>query len=178
MTTLETLAPYLPYNLPVEYTGHASHVFQCLLIGLNKSHARLKHLDTSITRVDYSSVAIEDVRPHLRSFADLCTPLANGMVPAKVLAAMMINPISGQSISRYELHKQTDGVVVYAYEPVPFQDDRVYAKAFITEADGLLVHGKRGECWDVDNLFNAIDYLRRNHFAVGLTADQYIRKGA
>ena len=171
MTTIEILAPYLPYDVEVETPSGRMKVFAMDKWSISATYSKG---GTTGFEVGYG-----EILPVLFGFADLCTPLADGTVPAVEVAKMMIRRVCcTQQISRYELHPQTDGVVVYAYEPVPFQDERIYAKAFITDSDGLLVHGKRSESWPVENLFKAIDYLRRNHFAVGLTAEQYIRKQA
>lgn len=114
---------------------------------------------------DYSITLVTPILRPLATLNGLLVPGTETPV-ASLLAELMIAPRSAQVISRYEVQPQTDGVVVYAYEPVPFQSERVYAKAFLTVSDGLLVQGRRSESWPVENQYQVIEYLRRYHFAL------------
>jgi len=158
MTTLSILAPLLPYTPEVEYTSGSGHVFRCLLIGLNKSHARVMHLDTSISRVQYQSVGIQDLTPVLCSFDQLCTPLEDGTVPAVEVARLL-----GREAER-------------EYDLVAGENTR--GKCIELHFDGSY-RGTLLEEWETTgqwSILKVADYLRSKQFAVGLSSEQYIRK--
>ena len=162
MTTLETLAPYLPYGIEVEACSPDG--FRALFTGIsdampNENPVHVRTVEDGFT--GNSCWPYEDVTPVLFGFADLCTPLADGTVPAVEVAKLNGRPpLLGEYDLRYNV--STRGEVIEVYINGAFR--------------GTLL-----EEWETTGKWatlKVVTYLRRNHFAVGLSADQYIRKGA
>jgi hypothetical protein len=121
---------------------------------------------------DFNVQSLTRCLPELRSLLTLATfvPASGERVAAIELAELLLNVRPPQQISRYEVKLQDqpgeEGVLVAAYEPVPFNEDRLYAKVVIDEVDGFRVLGRRSDTWPVDNLFRALEYLRQHHYAL------------
>ena len=94
-TTLEILAPYLPYGIEVAHAGWGRGVLSSIHAG--RPSAGTEHLGRLV--VDYKTehghanklLSPADVLPVLRSFADLCTPLEDGTVPAVEVAKLALS---------------------------------------------------------------------------------------
>lgn len=174
-TTLEILAPYLPYGIEVEYHGGGT---RHLLNGLNFDGNQTWFAATKSFN-GWVEFGLPNLLPVLRSFADLCTPLADGTVPAREVGRIVLE------------NKQPFGRTIdFPSNGVFMQSGSARVNAFLVDRDSnnvgavqlLIDHNYDIEIEDHSgalrhgNLIAAYDYLRRNHFAVGLTADQYIPK--
>lgn len=174
-TTLEILAPYLPYGIPVwckelPDNGHYS------LIGLAPEFGLQFGDCARIARVTDDSICewlpVGDLMPVLRSFADLCTPLPDGTVPAEKLFEMAYE-LSPQMLARcdtkYTASFETAGILSVKRFGFGSWELRFYSDwQFQRMVDGI---GRFAH-----HPVAIIDYLRSNHFAVGLTPDQFIQK--
>lgn len=168
-TTLEILAPFLPYGIEVEM----------LWFPLDEDRHTLRGLDSKTALPVLLGDADQGKRcglgaclPVLRSFADLCTPLPDGTVPAVEVAKMAIG---------------SPHFVGYEKPNPRFSGDSLMVSFGVMSTPCLIVgNGKWSMGWaDADgnlnpclNQLDILDYLRRNHFAVGLSPDQYIKKDA
>lgn len=164
MTTLEILQAYPLGALEVTPIGDFAGIITYRIVGLtcdpgDSQTLQLIRSDSHTDSDDISTLACCEVLPVLRSFADLPSvivethwgPTAASVVLARMITHMQVMPENvrpfGNSLSAQD------------YSSGPF-------KIFLHES--TVVEG---------NLMQpVVDFLRRHHFAVGLTADQYIRK--
>lgn len=180
MSTLEILAHYLPYGIRVaSQWGDGSDNTTGILLGIATTAER--PVIWADGKANYTS-SYANVLPVLRSFADLCTPLEDGTVPAVEFAKLCLGDEVGWKKE-------------YAhYDPKEEEEEEDYDSHLSEEV--VNVGGK--DEWEPDNRISftiypdwtwyghgrhenyapaaAIDYLRSKHFAVGLMAGEYIRK--
>lgn len=107
------------------------------------------------------------VTPILRPFEDLVKPLSNGIIPAVEIAKLAFglrpeDPQPRMVASKglpIDLHVKGVGMMrlYYDFEVACFSEDQ----------EGLM---------HTDNQVAIVDYLRSQHFAMGLTPDQFIVK--
>jgi hypothetical protein len=182
-TTIEVLAPYLPYAIEVQYTEPAecgenpdgSIIFEEAtmrqkLAGLLAHGEGIGGAGTAILlgEIDYfgeydgdDEIQIGRLLPVLRPLEDLIKPLANGTVPAVELARMIFDDMVGEG------GEITAGFDHFGNCVVAEGCARVMAihpDWTMSPEDGL--HAGPAE----------YAYLRRHHFAVGLEPHQYIAK--
>lgn len=176
-TSLEILAPYLPYGIEVEVIepyGFAGERYKVWGIDMRREFPVL--CDNDEKKTEY---AFFGLLPRLLPFAALCTPLDDGTVPAVEVAKLLLNDWAGEYIYTPVPNKMGVGtgfsVHVFTYHPevgqailrrISFTPDWNWL-SFI-KWDGVLDH--------LENIPQAIDYLRRNHFAVGLKPSDYLPK--
>lgn len=154
-TTLAILAPYAAYKLRIE-TPIGVHVLTEMSFPENELYAL-----RTIGEQRYGSwFDPSNVLPVLFAFEDLCTPLADGTIPAVEVAKIQWPTYY---TTRAEVHKPGE-IHLWAAEG-PSEKRFVY----LYESD--LVYTL---CFS----WKAADYLRSQHFAVGLQPHQYIRKTA
>lgn len=154
-TSIAVLAPYLPYGIEMAWVeapydmlgkGHCL----CSLSSWEGHEVAIGHRAAS-GMFDWWSY--KNVLPVLRSFADLCTPLADGTVPAVQMVAIgspHLKAITAAIEGEDEIHVKAGGG----------HCARLFKNDFEAGAMGL----------------NQATYLRSQHFAVGLEPHQYIRK--
>lgn len=182
-TSLAVLAPYLPYGIEL----HTPRV-PGLLIGLNGGRFQCpvetcqpEGPSESILRGLFSYDYAE-VLPILRPFSQLCDPLPDGFIPALVVASYLTNDWA----ARYRLEVRPgnlDCIHVDVFEQAGYMDEeevQVYVVNLYSDWNwDVLRCDEEGECYEsCHNPADAIDYLRRNHFAVNLDPIQYIEKPA
>lgn len=165
MTSIEILQAYPLGTVDVVW---ASNPLQRLgkVVGLSTSCIEVAHAHGSTF---YSP---DELLPELHSFDQLCTRLEDGTVPAEVVAKMLLaqvvdaldwnNVISNEDEDRVEIQVPIAGRYLWLLHIQPDYTITCYNSSGIE---------KEVTAW------KATDYLRSKHFAVGLTADQYIRKG-
>ena len=166
-TMLEILAPYLPYGIEVE-TG----IGRCRILDVNLRSGTANPISAALA-ADVENGAwsteffgFDHITPVLRSFADLCTPLADGTVAACEVARAVLTTAPRLNWGRVSIDQPGTGeVVVYVdnHSGVGFQKVSIWP-------DDWVITGGSG------STLKAYDYLRSKHFAVGLSADQFIRK--
>lgn len=123
-----------------------------------------------------------DLTPCLLAFEDLCTPLADGTVPAIEVArlAMSLGPDAGPFAADYPYTYQF-GVREFTGSGarVRYTHEGTMILIYINTAFRVSIDSQDGGRHDQpDNYVGIINYLRSKHFAVGLTPDQFIRKTA
>ena len=156
-TTLEILAPYLPYGIELE-TGIDNG-----LRGRKALHSLTKdgYLEVYNIYGGVQATLFTDVLPVLRPFAQLVEPLPDGTVPAVELAKQLFDDMVGEG---GEISAGFDhfGNVVVTDGPVCVMC--IYPSWLIRVEEGLFAGPAE------------YDYLRRKHFAVGLQPHQFIEK--
>ena len=155
-TTLEILAPYLPYGIDVQIMdAYQPNTRRQLASLFYDTRAHVHKMSTDGSRIELGNLAIDIDRllPVLRSFADLCTPLADGTVPT-----VEIRKLWGLQAMDGDTEQEYNGMVLRI-----LQGQEIGKYAMSIEVT-------------FDDIANALDYLRRHHFAVGLEPHQYIRK--
>lgn len=163
MTTLEILAPYLPYGIEVEACSPDG--FRALFTGIsdampNENPVHVRTVEDGF--IGNSCWPYEDVTPVLFGFADLCTPLADGTVPALKVAELLGYQGWGDP---YTLKYSPDGGMHGTETIKVYRNGADFSRLF----DSWQVTGQHAS-------LKIVDYLRRNHFAVGLEESQFIRK--
>jgi hypothetical protein len=171
-TTIEILAPYLPYGVEVELTHEvrkSAILFERkqsrgVLIGMTRDEmdedACLKdmvQLSLFSDRKKWVHSLPAFVRPVLRPFSQLCTPLEDGTVPAVEVARLTLDEHG---------RKMVDWPAVVAT-----LGDNGIVRVRLDEFGSLYLWPDLRGC----NLA-AIDYLRQQHFAIGLAPSQFIEK--
>ena len=169
MTTIEILAPYLPYDVEVETPSGRMKVFAMDKWSISATYPKG---DNTGFEVGY-----DEISPVLFGFADLCTPLADGTVPAVEAIRLAFGWPKSFYIDRF-----------IARHAVALDEQYVRIESFPSNSGGWIRLDNEHASWLFDgfdmpnhkvvNPLAAHAYLRRNHFAVGLTSDQYIRKQA
>ena len=163
--TLEVLAPYLPYGIEVavDYAdGHA--VERGILLGIVLGGRCMKGRSGYVEFPDGMSrwVDLTTFRPILRPFSALCDPLPDGTVPAQVVGNLMLSGRRDRSDVTYQYIDDDDPTYAYILFSSDSHDELLHLTDFYAANGGIT-----GQI---------CDYLRRNQFAVGLTADQFIAK--
>jgi hypothetical protein len=202
-TTLEVLAPYLPYGIEVEVKdvrreGHlvlGTELVRGVLIGITtdplEREGRQKqevayspHEKRWLWRWAYPDM----ITPILRPFSQLCDPLPDGTVALWELGRLIIQEAIGSDY--FDLSSEIGRVLPEAGDwqltwwPQNKRRDNTGTGRLIIGNHGsmlrfrLQTQERNGWTdWGVVALSGiAIDYLRRHHFAIGLAAHQYIAK--
>lgn len=175
-TTLEILAPYLPYGIRVasQWTDGSNNTTGVLL-GIDMS-VESPVIWTAGENAFRSSCA--NVLPVLRAFADLCTPLEDGTVPAREFAKLCLGDEVGwkkgyahyQPKDEDEEYGDCEETVEVGGDDKWEPDNRIEVTIYPDWT--WYGHGRNENCAPAA----AIDYLRSKHFAVGLEPHQFIRK--
>lgn len=173
-TTLEILAPYLPYGIEVE-TG----VGRCRIMALDFTDADCELEVMTVEDCENGEGSMEyydyaNVTPILRSFEDLCTPLEDGTVPA--IEAFKMLPFEedidwSKATARIEEpapHSRPGHKVLHLFAPVVGEDGGY----ILAMTNHWTISGAEHTSWP--RLF--LKALHAQHVAVGLTPDQFIRK--
>lgn len=190
-TTLEILAPYLPYGIEVEYTeqvpideaSDGSLIYEPTSIHQKLAGILAHGTAILLGNVDYfgeydgdDEAPLSSLLPVLRPFSQLCEPLPDGTVPAVEVAKLVMQanrPEGRTPIASYGL-------------PVLMQDGQVVSVNCHRDTSytlELLVDTTWAVCTVYDfgivyahNMLAAHSYLRSKHFAVGLEPGQFIPK--
>lgn len=162
-TSLEVLAPYLPYGIEVVNVN----------VTMNEVHprgivrsVRLFTNGGAILTFAGGDAHSNNCRPVLKPFSQLCEPLEDGTVPACLLANL-IYAGSEEPITDAEFKEVSAGFGHFNELVVT------------VEGAGIMCIY---EDWLIDTYGNcmvppaAYDYLRSLHFAVGLQPSQFIAK--
>lgn len=172
-TSLEILAPYLPYDLLITTPGGIMRMF-----GLDKWSVSAVYPSGNNTGHDMPLV---DVMPILRPFSALCDPLPDGTVPAVHAAITTLPHVEflgdGHGITVRET-PQVTGRCVYVF--LTLTNTRYGANdgdwtAVIGDDFEVKMEHRNGPTQSGSAL-RVFDYLRSQHFAVGLTPEQFIPK--
>jgi len=170
-TSLEILAPYLPYGIEVETGIDDGEHERKQLHGLTQDgypRTRLHGLE--------EAASFSDMLPVLRPFSALCEPLEDGTVPAVEVAklVMLVNrPESRTPIASYgePILKQMGQVV-----SVDCHRDTSYTLELLIDATWAACTVYDFGVVYAHNMLAVHSYLRSKHFAVGLEPGQYIEK--
>jgi hypothetical protein len=170
-TTLEILAPYLPYGIEVETPR-----LRGLLLGINAGQFQCP-VETRQPEKDAGGILcglwnydFKDITPVLRPFADLGNQANRFRTNAAAHAAMM------------ELAAALNGCDVVEIADAGYSVGHSRERIWLDyqNDDGDLCSG---EVWDNGAALDAnnepiqmADWLRRHHFAVGLEPHQFIEK--
>jgi hypothetical protein len=178
MTTLEILAPYLPYGIEVEACSPDG--FRALFTGISDALPEENPVHVRTVEDGWTSNSCwpyEDVKPVLRSFADLCTPLEDGTVPA-IEVAKLATWVPAELEQPHYLWLSSGA----EHDEDEYGNEYVCVRLCKLNGPNDLLY--IFSHWDIvtpngfSNQFCVFDYLRSKHFAVGLTPEQYIRKDA
>lgn len=157
-TTIEVLAAYYAHELTVQHQNGQHYT----LIGLEGDK-------TAVVSQGYghgkSRVAPTSLTPCLLPFEELCTPLEDRTVPAVEVAKIQWptrKPVKAT------WHKE--GLELHIWVEVPAESGGRLMRFVYLYASDL----QSSLCFS----WKAAEYLRRHHFAVGLTPEQFIRKTA
>lgn len=180
-TSLEVLAPYLPYGIEVQdidgFEGDR-HTLRGIDFG-----ADYPILLGSSPEEDEDSADI-GYRPHallpiLRPFSALCTPLEGGEVPA-VEVAKLFNPDSPKLQHGWHLATASKmrGEVWVRWPILEIEEDGSDGEQYWGELRILSNYQCIEEAEDGPKVYDhrATDYFRSKHFAVGLTPFDFIAK--
>lgn len=167
-TTLEILAPYLPYKVemawveaPNDMLGHGYY-----LRSLSDFEGHEVAISNRASRESFDWYPYSMVLPVLRPFSQLCTPLEDGTIPACQLANL-IYAGSEDPITDAEFKDVSAGFGHF--------------NELVVTVDGAGIMCIYSD-WLIDTYGNcmvppaAYDYLRSLHFAVNLEPHQYIAK--
>ncbi len=163
-TSLEVLAPYLPYGIEVEMLTES-------VANTKGEHAKLASLNAHHdhrARVCWADgnlgwFPVREMLPILRPFSQLCDPLPDGTVPAVEVAKMWPEcgeynfegaTASLENGGKYLLVKHANGATLATL----YQDEYW------------------GECVGLDTALAILAYLHSHHFAVGLAPSQFVAK--
>jgi hypothetical protein len=173
-TTLEVLAPYLPYNIEVEVTANPGNWYggRGLLFRLGWPYNEHLHPMSivSLPKNKAAVVPISHMLPILRPFSALSEPMGDGSIAAVEIAKLVL--ASQYNFDLYEW----EGATVYPFGDgiqVNVTGECDYADVNISP-DWTVEHG--GGDMGAIPLIAIVNYLRRHHFAVGLEPHQYIAK--
>jgi len=168
-TTLQILAPYLPYGIEVEWeSGNKKKRATMSCLGHSWRYSPPRIVPTVDLVRDNQPVGILLVTwclPVLRPFPQLCEPLPDGTVPAVEVAKILIG--GSDEEYTYETCKLpfTKGITVLAH----IDDELVYQLDLQPDWDwwlsDLLAQANHEEI-TVRHPAEAIDYLRSQHFAL------------
>jgi len=167
-TSLEILAPYLPYGIEIQNSqGKRSRLIR---LDIND---RAESIVVEAGYVGDPSLAL----PVLRPFSHLCHQLPDGTVPACVLAQLVVaDDVLLQDATAVLDDGDYDEDTDTEYAP-----DAIYVSAK-DEFTGERVEVTIYSDWSCDQITYApaayINYLRSQHFAVGLEPHQYVEKTA
>jgi hypothetical protein len=166
-TTLEVLAPYLPYGVEVEVTADPGNWYggrgPLFRLGWPYNEKLSPMAIVSLPQNKAAVVPISHMLPVLKPFNALCHPLPDGTIPAVALAYMIFGGMVGDGD---EVHAGFDhfGNVVVAAGAV---------RVMSITPDWLF-------CPEDGNHAGPAEYrkLLEWHFAVGLEPSQFIEAGA
>lgn len=173
MTSIEILAPYLPYGIEVEAEVVKDlEKRRAVLVGIThdledrEPNERPVSVSLLQERSRWRWFPYSQVTPILRSFEDLVKPLEDGTVPAKELLLIIDKDRWAHLFKSYIKRLFVDGDSLMMEV-----DGAAYERESYTKLACL-----RSHIWGDDMKATAADYLRSKHFAVGLQPHQYIKK--
>lgn len=177
-TTLEILAPYLPYGIEVFWRtterGKALNYATTLKGYLPGSDFALQR-NGDIQRW----AAAEELTPVLRPFLALCNPLPDGTVPAVEVAKIILNcqhPFGRTIDFPTDAARMRRNMAEITFWLVSREGNNI-ANGAVTISDEFDIHVGCGDDMARYGNYNAAyKYLRRHHFAVGLKPHQFITK--
>jgi hypothetical protein len=154
-TSLEVLAPYLPYGIALQTPLQPARTLSGLHGG-DEPSASCKTADGW-----ESSIGLEYIKPVLRDFSQLTVPLPTGEVPAAIeFVRSFVTDQHGMDWSAAHIDKvYEDGDIMVS---IPDRHPHRYDHYYILHSD-----------WSGLPL-EAYAWLVKNHFAVGLKPEQYI----
>jgi hypothetical protein len=174
-TTLEILAPYLPYGIEVETQRDGRGTLRWL--SEDAAKVELSRFEPNPMRWRF----LLEIKPVLRPFSHLATPLPDGTVPAVEVARLAVG-------LRLKSHRpeQWSWSSVQARFYKRHKTNQPYLSIFYPLSSGMMspilevtedwVFTQSNDCgFDAAVL---LDYLRSQHFAVGLEPHQFIAKAA
>ncbi len=155
-TTIEILAPYLPYGIEIQHQGWGGrHVLTGLVTG--------EYAEGAAQAKGAGDVRLGYVLPVLYDFSDLCTTLPDGTVPAVEVARLALGgeaeDIDWNTVKARPTNEEgTQSIDVVSIDG---EDDYEWSlvtisNTFDTDCDGNFTV----------NHVAIIDYLRRNLFAL------------
>lgn len=170
-TTLAICAPYFAYGLEVQCLDD-NEIYSVL----GWEFDELKLIQPGKVFDGQPTTAFNNCLPVLRPFSALCTPLEDGTVPLFEAAKLAIEHEAADLFFRtgYKVKPVTrqawfgkGGSEIAAYE---VWGENTACSIFTLQADWSASCQVPGKVW------RAFDYLRSQHFAVGLEPHQYIAK--
>jgi hypothetical protein len=177
-TSLEVLAPYLPYGVSVQgpFPGSEYPGTTRKLLGLSSDEqGGIIETENAAGFKDYSYLHF--FWPVLRPFSQLCTPLEDGTVPAVEVAKLLLNDwakeYSYRIVGSKSATAQNFTVHVFKWKPA-IGEVLAFRLSFLLDWNWLLRVKWEETIHHLENIAQAIDYLRSKHFAVGLAAHQFI----
>jgi hypothetical protein len=153
-TTLEVLAPYLPYGIEIQVKtgwGGGLDVMTGTFAGLNpreRDPVKLEMFNQGGIKTFFSDWELANCLPILRPFSALTTPLPDGSIPAVEVAKRMVTRFGRETVD-------WTSATVYWNNGIACVDFRDGGELFIwPDLRGLEIE--------------AIDYLRSKHFALSV----------
>lgn len=170
MITPELIGPYLAYSPTLE-TLDGPQVLSIELL------TTIENIDTMHPGTKQGFYADSTLR--LRNFSSLTLPLPSGEVPIVEIAKLALNDNYEPTRRMYQLYEFKRARVPRPYpkEAYAYIDHRkLESKTIKVDADFNVTVSNAVSIRGVNTYNQAaiIDYLRRNHFAVGLEPHQYI----
>jgi len=181
-TSIEVLAPYLPYGIELQTVWtDGSENMRCVFRGW-------RHKDLSPYRIDATyilgdgedkweaGISLEPSKalPVLRSFADLCSPLPDGTIAVVELAKFLVADSDDDLSLLRATHWKKNRYIKKEHISVSFPLSAGHSRNYLMiYSDWFFYPGVRHTAF---NYAAAINYLRSQHFAVGLEPHQYICK--
>ncbi|MBG8552332.1 hypothetical protein [Hymenobacter guriensis] len=180
-TTKEILAPYIPYGIGLYITPG----LRGKLIGLTALPCS-NPVETEIPGDEAGLLAnlyafeYGETLPVLYPWRYLTTPLADSSIPALVVASMLVNDWASQ-YSYVARDVSLDCISVDVFQQGGYMDEgdeQVYVVNLYADWnwDVLQIEGEGETHTGAHNPAQVIDYLRSQHFAVGLETHQYFNK--
>jgi hypothetical protein len=166
-TSVQVLAPYVAYDIEVEWFDHRGWgPYRALLEGVTKTRPYVEGRHHSLN-------TFEGLLPVLHPFSAVVTIKVGLQSLAAAVARLLIGAGPADEYN-CRVEPQTDGAVVHVStkKPGPDSEPKPYCKVLML--DGVFqIQGPRGEDWGLQNVLAAYELLRKRHVAVGLTPDQF-----
>jgi hypothetical protein len=117
---------------------------------------------------------MHELKPLLRPFSALCTPLEGGEVPAVEVAKMLSNDWAARY--NYTIHEVRGNRVTVRLMQWDAEIGEVLVGDISILADWNFFLEDEGDIMHFENVIEAYDYLRSKHFAIGLKDTDFIAK--
>jgi hypothetical protein len=165
-TSVAVLAPYLAHEIEVEIHSPIMPVTSGVLTGLRLHPAR----HCWLADVRYEGLHVDwpwpltNMLPRLRPFSSLVLPLPSGEVPAVEVAKLLANDWAAQY--SYTLETVAGNRISVALWQWDAEHGETLLGIISILADWNFYLDDEGDIMHFENVIEAYDYLRANHFAL------------